>query len=339
MNIHVPGLIHLLHRLAAALDPPQNGFGWNAIWPLPLCEWLSTRDISSSLIDGTLISPISKSVRVKVHTNQDISPLIISTAETKGNRRSNIGSNCPKLQSFSPPSLKLTLGVPKACDTNITLTAAPIAMAALMTQPRTWIVFNHGRSLTCRYQNPSTNMMQFPEITAIVPTTESVAFDAAPLDSTCQTQAIGSVCGRSLNVLIKRNIPPIQLNTKLTNMKNWRIHLNTQSLLKSWTNANNVPICVAVERSDNTQMMKKWYGTMNSIFANPTHWIPIPVITCWSEKERSNFRITFDSWDERLNSRKINTLERTRESPAVMMNDKRTYSRCQILGRHRNQGY
>jgi hypothetical protein len=45
---------------------------------------------------------------------QNYIPRMISTAETRGNRRSKRGSSCPKLQSFSPVSASGNDGVPNA---------------------------------------------------------------------------------------------------------------------------------------------------------------------------------------------------------------------------------
>lgn len=50
--------------------------------------------------------------------------------------------------------------------------------------------------------------------------------------------------------------------------------------MKSLTRARSVARFVAVERSDSSQMMKKWYGTIYFIFARPIDWMPMPVMIC-----------------------------------------------------------
>ena len=93
-------------------------------------------------------------------------------------------------------------------------------------------------------------------MTAIVPATEIPALDAAFPD-TCHTQAIGRVGCRFFITDMRIKTPETPERTRLMNMKNWRNQRKTQSLLKSLTSANNVPICVAVESKESIQMMKK----------------------------------------------------------------------------------
>lgn len=145
-------------------------------------------------------------------------PRIISTADTNGKRSSNNGSNCPKLQSFSAWSLrcKLSPGLPKACESRSTRTEAPAPIPTLTKRPPIWSIFNHFRSLTCKYQTPMTNMMRFPDMTAIVPAIEIPAFEGALLEGSCHTHAIGSVAGRFLIVDMRRKIPDTQERTVLS---------------------------------------------------------------------------------------------------------------------------
>lgn len=83
-------------------------------------------------------------------------------------------------------------------------------------------------------------------------------------------------------------------------------------------------MCVAVERRESIQTMKKWYGIMDFIFASATDWMPIPVMICWSEKERSSLRMTLDSV-LRLASPRMMTTERKRDVPAVTIKESRTF--------------
>ena len=78
----------------------------------------------------------------------------------------------------------------------------------------------------------------------------------------------------------RTKIPDAIDRTRLTNMKNCLNHLRTQSRLKSLTRARMAPMCVAVASKDSIQTIKKWYGTMDFIFAKATHWMPIPVMIC-----------------------------------------------------------
>jgi hypothetical protein len=61
---------------------------------------------------------------------------------------------------------------------------------------------------------------QFAAMTAIVPAIEIPALEGAPVDETCQTQAIGRVGFKSLITLIRTKTPETQDRTKLTSMKN-----------------------------------------------------------------------------------------------------------------------
>ena len=63
---------------------------------------------------------------------------------------------------------------------------------------------------------------------------------------------------------------------------------------------------------------------MDFIFASATHWIPMPVMICWSLKERRSFRSTLDSV-LRFDSVRIIVLLIMRERPAVMMKERRTW--------------
>jgi len=185
-------------------------------------------------------------------------PRIISTADTRGRRRSKRGRSCPKLQSFSPVSDRGTEGLPKACDSNMTLTAAPVPSAIKESSPATWTALSHFLSCTWRYQTARTKKRSCPPMTAIVPTMETPAFEGAPEEVTSHTQAIGKVGFKSLITDNKMKIPETIERAKLTNMKNCLNHRRTQSLLKSFTSARRVPICVALERSESIQIMKKW---------------------------------------------------------------------------------
>ena len=98
--------------------------------------------------------------------------------------------------------------------------------------------------------------MHWPDITAMVPVIEIPALGGAPVEDTCQTQAIGSVCFKSFIVAMRMNIPETQDSTRLTNMKNCRNERRTQSLLKSFTSARSVPMWVAVESNESIQIMK-----------------------------------------------------------------------------------
>lgn len=87
---------------------------------------------------------------------------------------------------------------------------------------------------------------------------DTAELEAAPREGTIQTQAIGNVGSRLRIVAIRTNIPDVQLSTRFTNMKNCLSHRRTQSRLKSFTNANKVEICTAVESSESKKIMKKW---------------------------------------------------------------------------------
>jgi len=76
---------------------------------------------------------------------------------------------------------------------------------------------------------------------------------------------------------------------------------------------------------DSIQTIKKWYGTMVSIFARPTHWIPMPVMICWSDSERSSLREMRDREAAWRSSARMIQAERRNARPAVMMKERRTY--------------
>lgn len=180
----------------------------------------------------------------------------------------------------------------------------------------------------CKYQTPAAKTMQFPTITAIVPTTLIAAFPAVPCLLYSHTHFTGIVAGIFLIVANKMITPYAQLSTRLTNIKNWRIHLNTQSLLNPCTSANNALRWVAVDNKPSIQIMKKWYGTIVSSFASPTDWIPIPVMSCWSENEFSSLARMLEGEDFLRSCRRIMRTLRVMAKPAVMMKERRTWGAC-----------
>jgi hypothetical protein len=163
--------------------------------------------------------------------------------------------------------------------------------------------------------------MTWLAMTAMVPTIERTALDEDPRASTSQTQAIGNRGSRFFITDWRIKIPDITPNSILTNIKNCLSHLNTQSLLKSFTSANSVVRFVAVLSKLSNQMMKKWYGTIVFILANPTLWMPIPVMICWSLKERRSLRKTGTDVDLRR-PRRIMVEERMRATKLVMMKER-----------------
>ena len=183
---------------------------------------------------------------------------IISIVVTNGRRRRRRGSSCPKLQSFSAISLRETEGVPKACESRITLVAAPTPMATRTSKPVIWMVLIHLRALICRYQTPTPKKMHWPVITAIVPAMEMPALGGAPCDGSSHAHEIGSVGAMFFITDMRTKIPETHDKTRLMNMRNWRSQRRTQSRLKSLTRASRVEMWVAVDSSDSIQMMKKW---------------------------------------------------------------------------------
>ena len=117
-------------------------------------------------------------------------------------------------------------------------------------------------------------------ITAMVPVTLSAALEELPRLSTSHTQAIGSRGSRFFITVCRMKTPDKTPRKRLISMKICLSHLRTQSRLKSFTRARSVARFVAVESSDRSQMMKKWYGTIDCIFARPIDCIPMPVMIC-----------------------------------------------------------
>lgn len=254
---------------------------------------------------------------------KDTIPRYISTAEMRGNSNSSIERSCPKPQSRSPVSLRGTDGVPKAWERRMTRMAAPTAMANRNRMPAACIHLSQARLLLWRYQTPRMKTMHWPAITPIVPAIDIAAFEAAAWGGICQTQAIGRVGFKSFITACRTKTPNTIDNTRLTNIRAWRSHRRTQSRLKSLTRANRVARCVAVDKSDSIQIIKKWYGTMVSIFASPTLCRPIPVMICWSEKESNSFLNILASFFRRSSWKMIIALKMM-AMPAVITKESST---------------
>ena len=193
----------------------------------------------------------------------------------------------------------------------------------------TWTVLSHfGFERLCKYQVAKPKVRTWPAITAMVPAIERAALELVPLLSTCHTQAIGSLGSMFFITVCRMKMPDNIPRNMVMSIRSCLIHRSTQSLLKSFTRASRVARFVAVDSSERSQMMKKWYGTMVFIFARPTDWMPIPVRICWSEKDWRSLRDMGAEVDLRR-PRRIMAAERRMESMFVIIKDR---SVCEVWG-------